>query len=205
METTTSNKLLPQNFLVGIILSVSYIVDSLYDLFIRCSGGKINFEHHKILFLFNSILIIGVLLFERKYLKNFSVGNTIRWLDCCIVLPLLLCFLVILFHYVSVNKVLIAFTPLIILIAYWFCWVMFGISIRSVKNDFIGFLKQLGVSNIIATLFIPLSLVSVFTHNNIFLILAYAVNIPPLVILIIIYSHAIAFAKTMDNIKPELG
>jgi hypothetical protein len=201
MEPTNNNRLLPQNFLIGIILCALYIVDSLYDLFIRYGGGKIDFEHHKILFLLNSILIIWVLLFERKYLKNFSAGNAIRWLDCCIMLPLLLISLIMFFHYVTVNKVVNSLAPLIILIAYWFCWIMFGVSIRSVKNDFIGFLKQLGISNIIATLLIPLTFVSVLTRNNMVLIFAYAVNIPPLVILIIIYGRAIAFTKTMDYTK----
>ena len=203
MEAISKNKLLPQNFLIGIFLCILYILDSLYDAIIRCNGEKINFEHHKILFLLNSILVLFVLLFERRYLKNFSAHKTIKWLDCCIILPLLLCFVIILSHYISLNKVIIAFTPLILLIAYWFCWIMLGNSVRSVKDDFIGLLKELGILNIIATLSIPISFASVFNHSIILTILSYAVNIPPLVTLIIIYRRAIAFTKTMDTIKPE--
>lgn len=198
METTTNNKLLPQNFLIGIILSALYIVDSIYDFFIRYSGEKIDFEHHKILFLLNSILIIAVLLFERKYLKNFSASKAIKWLDCCIVLGLLLCFVIILSHYLSINKVIVAYTHLTLLIAYWFCWIMLGNNVRLITNDFIGFLKELGIFNIIASLSIPLGFAYAFTHSNLFILFFYAINIPPLVILIFIYRRAKAFQRIME-------
>ena len=114
-----------------------------------------------------------------------------------------MCILLIIYHYASINKVIIAFTPIILLVVYWYCWIRFGNSIRLIQNDFIGLLKGLGIFNIIATLSIPLGVVSIFSHSNIFTILTFVINIPPLVILIIIYNRAITYTKKTGTINPE--
>jgi len=200
METAIDEKLIPQNFRLGISLSILSILQTVYDFWIRCvRGERINFEHHRILFLINIILGTWILLFERKYFKNFSANKAIKWLDICVVLPFILGIVIILQHYNVLNKVLVAFAPLILYIVYCYALIRLGNSIRLIQHDFIGLLKILGIFIIISSIAIPLSIVAIYTHSNLITLLFYAIWIPPLVIQIIIYCRAIAFTKTIGN------
>jgi hypothetical protein len=221
MEQEDTKKLAPQNFYFGISVIILAIISIVYSLIVRCRGERINYEHHIILLHIDMALTLWVLILARKYLKNFGSEKTIVWMNRNIGMGLIIhVHLVLLdylkkhsteiyasvgYNYYMLISISISVIAVGLVVGYFYVIIRFGNSVRAIENDYVGLLKEFGLFTIISSLLIPFAYIPAITHNPLFYILAYAVVIPPYIILIMIFLKAINHSKRGAELGKSLG
>jgi len=193
--TERTQALIPQNFEIAIIIGMAAIFPSIFSEFIDENNSLISW-----IFLFGNIFTIKLLLYFRKYLKNFEATKAIKlvnWQIIFIILAAVMQFFAIISQSKLIN--LFNFALVLYLFAAIVIAIIMGISLQKIKNDFVGLLKECGIAY---TYLLPFGLLLEFIgygiNNRAISIFGSCIvmNIP-IVIMIMIFIRA----KEFENKK----
>ena len=203
-KIVNAQSLKPQNFNVAIIIGVISICISIltsYD-----SGNKnLIAEFREIIY--GTIFTVWLWVYFIRYMSNFKSGKIKVLIYWCVSLEVFIGILEIFVTFfldvqskqrqqieltgVDFISAFLEFLSIIVLISYLIVTIKLGNNLLKIKNDFVGLLKELGISIII---FMPVSLfiilIAEFVESNSLRIIGSILEIIPFIIMILIFVRA---------------
>lgn len=199
--------LIPQNFTWAIVIALTSICLSFIDEFS---------DDVTTITLLSSASLIYLWFLFRKYLTNFKDEKAIMWINWIIAMEVSFAIIIYLSDiFPAFNSESDEWTKydslglffficiIILMIASIYVYIKAGISIQKIKDDFIGLLKELGMS---ITYLLPITFILFFVgiiiHNTEIKLVAEVIDSISTIIMILIFQRAINFQK-LHAVKNE--
>lgn len=200
-EKVISRLIEQKDYSLGIFLAFLAIALSFLDTFIEDN------EKLSVSILFLTLLIeIRVWLYFRQYIQNFNSGKSKRLISWYIVLLTILSIFIMISDYLpnsngneewsdtDTNYLFLGLFMLVIFISYFIVYIKLGVSLQKVKNDFVGLLKELGIT---LSYLLPFGLLATIIggilDNNVIIFIGTVIETIPLLLIAIILIRSKKF------------